>query len=230
MPATAPSIESNEAIGACRRAARADVALAGPTQQPITGTRGAAPTASTRAAAASAPDATPVELYSASTASTLSSASAALTDAANAAGALSPPRSAGLARDQACPSAASIATSVDSPNDAMLAPTAGSLSSARIAGPPPLLTIAILLPPIARPCASTSAASNRSVSVSTTTMPARRKAARATSWAPVIAPVCDMAAAADPADRPAFIAITGLVRDAARAADMNLAGLVTPST
>ncbi len=72
--------------------------------------------------------------------------------------------------------------------------------------------------------ASVSAATNSSCSVSTRSMPARRIAASNTRSEPARAPVCDAAAWAPLAERPAFTTITGLLRAAARAADMNLRG------
>ena len=52
-------------------------------------------------------------------------------------------------------------------------------------------------------------------------MPARAIAASNTSSEPASAPVCDEAARAPGAERPALTSTTGLLRAAARAADMN---------
>ena len=55
-------------------------------------------------------------------------------------------------------------------------------------------------------------------------MPARRIAASNTMSDPASAPVCEAAALCPPPARPALTTITGLLRAAARAADMNLRG------
>ena len=60
-------------------------------------------------------------------------------------------------------------------------------------------------------------------------MPARRMAASYTLSAPASAPVCDAAAFCPWALRPALITITGLLRAAERAADMNLRAWSTDS-
>jgi hypothetical protein len=65
---------------------------------------------------------------------------------------------------------------------------------------------------------------NSSARVSTRSMPARRIAASNTMSEPAIAPVCEAAAFTPWPARPAFTTITGLLRAAARAADMNLRG------
>ena len=69
-----------------------------------------------------------------------------------------------------------------------------------------------------------SAAKNRSCNVLTRNMPARAIAASNTMSEPASAPVCEAAASWPCAERPAFTTITGLLRAAARAADMNLRG------
>jgi hypothetical protein len=55
-------------------------------------------------------------------------------------------------------------------------------------------------------------------------MPARAMAASNTKSDPAIAPVCEAAASWPSGERPALTTITGLLRAAARAADMNLRG------
>ena len=77
--------------------------------------------------------------------------------------------------------------------------------------------------------ASVCAASNNASSVSTRSMPARRTAASNTVSEPASAPVWDAAALAAPGVRPALTTMTGLLRDAARAADMNLRPAFTDS-
>ena len=67
-----------------------------------------------------------------------------------------------------------------------------------------------------------SAARNSSSRLSTRSMPARAMAASTTSSAPASAPVWEAAAFWPCALRPALMTITGLLRAAARAADMNL--------
>jgi hypothetical protein len=62
------------------------------------------------------------------------------------------------------------------------------------------------------------------VKFSTRNMPARRIAASNTTSEPASAPVCEAAALRPLPARPAFTTITGLLRAAARAADMNLRG------
>ncbi len=83
--------------------------------------------------------------------------------------------------------------------------------------------------PLARR-SSVSAASKSCCNVSTRSMPARRTAASNTASEPASAPVCEAAAACPWAERPAFTRMTGLLRAAARAADMNLRGAVIDST
>ena len=72
--------------------------------------------------------------------------------------------------------------------------------------------------------ASVAAAVNSSCSVSTRSMPARRMAASNTMSLPASAPVCEAAACCPCGERPALTTMTGLLRAAARAADMNLRG------
>ena len=60
--------------------------------------------------------------------------------------------------------------------------------------------------------------------MSTRSMPARRIAASNTMSEPASAPVCEAAALTPLPARPALTTITGLLRAAARAADMNLRG------
>ena len=55
-------------------------------------------------------------------------------------------------------------------------------------------------------------------------MPARRIAASKTTSEPASAPVCEAGGLRPAAERPALTTITGLLRAAARAADMNLRG------
>ena len=65
--------------------------------------------------------------------------------------------------------------------------------------------------------------------MSTRSMPARRIAASTTWSAPASAPVCEAAAFCPCAERPALTTMTGLLRAAARAADMNLRAELTDS-
>ena len=68
-------------------------------------------------------------------------------------------------------------------------------------------------------------ARNKSCKESTRNMPARAMAASNTSSAPVSLPVWEAAARRPWAERPDLTTMTGLLRAAARAADMNLRGL-----
>ncbi len=61
-------------------------------------------------------------------------------------------------------------------------------------------------------------------------MPARATAASKTRSDPASAPVCERAAAWPAPERPDLTRITGLLRAAARAADMNLRAALTDST
>ena len=101
-------------------------------------------------------------------------------------------------------------------------PMSISRSTARTPAPPPLVTMPT------RPCltgrnrVSVSAASNRCSRSSTRNRPARVKAASIVVSLPASAPVWVAAASAAAAWRPDLITITGFIRAAARAADMNL--------
>ena len=107
-------------------------------------------------------------------------------------------------------------------------PASAAASAAITPAPPPLVirVRASSLPSSRLPDkrASVSAAMNRSCKVSTRSMPARRMAASKTMSEPASAPVCEAAACMPFPARPAFTTITGLLRAAARAADMNLRG------
>ena len=105
---------------------------------------------------------------------------------------------------------------------ASLPPDAISASVAITPGPPPLVRMHRRSPTSGRERARVSTAPNRSSVEYTRSMPARRIAASYTSSAPASAPVCEAAARAPSAARPALITSTGLLRAAARAADMNL--------
>src|SRR5581483_2199748 len=96
------------------------------------------------------------------------------------------------------------ASSVATESSHNSAPPATRASAASTAGPPALVTI-ISLGPRVRGCRfNSSAMSNSSATVSTRSTPQRRKAASSTSSAPVIAPVCETAALAAAAVRPAL--------------------------
>ena len=99
--------------------------------------------------------------------------------------------------------------------------SAAAASAAITPAPPPL--VSTISPPEgpSRKRASVSAARNRSCSEFTRSMPARAMAASNTASEPASAPVCEAAAACPAAERPALTTITGLLRAAARAADMN---------
>jgi hypothetical protein len=102
-------------------------------------------------------------------------------------------------------------------------------SAASTPAPPPLVTMASLSPRSGRARARVSAASNKSPRDTTRSRPARRMAASKTSSPPASAPVCEAAALAPSGALPAFTNTTGLLRAAARAADMNLRAAPTDS-
>jgi hypothetical protein len=103
-------------------------------------------------------------------------------------------------------------------------PASAAASAAITPAPPPLVIKVKVSSRLLPKRASVSAAMNRSCSVSTRSMPARRITASITTSDPAIAPVCDAAACSPLPARPALTTITGLLRAAARAADMNLRG------
>jgi len=96
-------------------------------------------------------------------------------------------------------------------------------------GPPALVRIASRDPLGGRIRARSSAESNRSPISYTRTIPARRNAASYTASSPAIAPVWELAAFADSANRPALYTRIGFERANARDADMNLRASVTDS-
>ena len=95
--------------------------------------------------------------------------------------------------------------------------------------PPPLVRMARRSPFIGRARARVSTAPKISSMSLTRSMPARRSAASNTMSEPARRPVCEMAARAPSAERPALMASTGLLRAAARAPDMKprLASMVS---
>ena len=95
--------------------------------------------------------------------------------------------------------------------------------------PPPLVRMASLSPTSLRCRASISAALKRSFSSRTRNKPARRNAASKAASAPAKAPVCESAALAPVALRPALTTMTGLDLAARRAADMNFGACVSDS-
>jgi hypothetical protein len=121
-------------------------------------------------------------------------------------------------------SLASSAARVDAPISASATPARAAASAAITPAPPPLVITVSASSRLPAKRASVSAAMNRSCSVSTRSMPARRIAASKTMSEPARAPVCDAAAWRPLPARPALTTITGLLRAAARAADMNIRG------
>ncbi len=104
-------------------------------------------------------------------------------------------------------------------------PAPSNASVASTPGPPALVTIARRRPRGRGCLPSTSAISNSSAMRSTRKTPQRRKAASRTSSLPVSAPVCDAAALAAAAVRPALMTMMGLARATSRAAERNSRGL-----
>ncbi len=115
-------------------------------------------------------------------------------------------------------------------SSASLPPPSESASAASTPAPPPLVRTARRSPHQRCAWAKVSTASNCASSVSTRNMPARRTAASNTVSDPAMAPVCDAAALAPSGARPALTRMTGLLRAAARVADMNLRAALTDST
>lgn len=138
--------------------------------------------------------------------------------------------STGLPCDQLAGRKASSAAFVAGGSGARSRPAAAAASAAITPAPPPLVSRVSRSSRAPSPAvgplwwASASAATNRSCSVSTRSMPARRMAASKTMSALDSAPVWLAAACAPCAERPALTTSTGLLRAAARAADMNLRG------
>lgn len=130
--------------------------------------------------------------------------------------------STGLACGQLAGRQAFKASSVCGAKVARFPPASCSASAASTPAPPPLVRMASRSPRKGRAWARVSAASNSASSVSTRSMPARRKAASSTTSEPASAPVCEAAARAPEEARPALTTMTGLLRAAWRAADMNL--------
>ena len=130
--------------------------------------------------------------------------------------------STGLPCDQLAGSTASSSRSAASLSVASGTPWAAAASAAITPAPPPLVRMVTRSPIGARKRVSTSAARNSCSRLSTRSMPARAMAASYTSSEPASAPVCEAAARLPCSLRPALTTITGLLRAAARAADMNL--------
>ena len=137
--------------------------------------------------------------------------------------------SSGLACDQLLGSTAFSPSSVAGDNVARVTPMCSAASAAMTPAPPPLVTISNASAWLVRKRVSVSAARNSCCSVSTRNMPARAIAASYARSDPARAPVCEAAALAPRSDLPALTTMTGLLRAAARAADMNLRGDVTDS-
>ena len=100
-------------------------------------------------------------------------------------------------------------------------PPATSASVASTPGPPALVRMHSRLPRGRGCLASTSDMKKMSAMLFTRSTPLRRKAASSTSSLPVSAPVCEAAALAAAAVRPALITMTGLVSETSRAAERN---------
>ena len=136
----------------------------------------------------------------------------------------SPMMSIGFACDQVDGSSASSFARVSGASSVRRTPLIAAASAAITPAPPPFVMSVSVSLRLARKWVSVSAAMNRSCSVSTRSMPARRMAASMTMSEPASAPVCEAAACRPAPARPALTMITGLLRAAARAADMNLRG------
>ena len=114
---------------------------------------------------------------------------------------------------------------VSSESSASSPPPATSASVASTPGPPALVRMHRRLPRGRGCLASTSDMKKMSAMLLTRSTPLRRKAASSTSSLPVSAPVCEAAALAAAAVRPALMTMTGLVSETSRAADRNERGV-----
>ncbi len=132
--------------------------------------------------------------------------------------------STGLPRDQLAGNTASSWATVLVPSRARGTCTCAAASAAMTPAPPPLVSTVSAVLWLVRKRASVSAARNSSCRLFTRSMPARAMAASNTASEPASAPVCEAAARWPCADRPLLMTMTGLLRAAARAADMNLRG------
>ena len=130
----------------------------------------------------------------------------------------------GLPCDQVGGSETSSLARVAAPSWLRATPESAAASAAITPAPPPFVISISDASWLVRKRASVSAAMKRSCSVSTRSIPARRMAASNTMSEPASAPVCEAAAASPWPARPALTTMTGLLRAAARAADMNLRG------
>ena len=110
---------------------------------------------------------------------------------------------------------------VSADSSASSPPPATRASVASTPGPPALVTNASRLPRGRGCLASTSDMKKMSAMLLTRSTPERRKAASSTSSLPVSAPVCEAAALAAAAVRPALMTMTGLLSETSRAADRN---------
>ena len=137
--------------------------------------------------------------------------------------------STGLPRDQLAGSTLSRSRMRPSPSSASGTLCAAAASAAITPTPPPLVRMVILSPMGDLKRVRISAARNSSSRLSTRSMPARAMAASTTLSAPASAPVCEAAAFWPCSLRPALTTITGLLRAAERAADMNLRAWSTDS-
>ena len=132
--------------------------------------------------------------------------------------------STGFARDQLGGRTASSVARRPSLKSRSATPASAAASAAMTPAPPPLVISVSASSRLPAKRDSVSAAMNRSCKVSTRSIPARRMAASNTMSEPASAPVCDAAACIPFPARPALTTMTGLLRAAARAADMNLRG------
>ena len=130
----------------------------------------------------------------------------------------------GFARDQVGGSSVSSLFSRLSFSSGNAIPAPAAASAAITPAPPPLVITVNASSRLPPKRASVSVAMKRSCRVSTRNIPARRIAASNTRSEPARAPVWEAAAFSPLPARPALTTITGLLRAAARAADMNLRG------
>ena len=135
----------------------------------------------------------------------------------------------GFLHDQLAGSTASSRCRVAAPSSDNFTPASAAASVAMTPAPPPLVSIVIESLVLVRKRDRVSAAKNSSCSVFTRNIPARPIAESNTLSESASAPVCKAAASRPCGECPAFTIITGLLRAAARAADMNLRGDVIDS-
>ncbi len=136
----------------------------------------------------------------------------------------SPMMSTGLPCDQLAGSTALSFCCVASLKSSSVTPTDAAASAAITPTPPPFVSTVMVSLVFVRKRVKVSAAKNNSCKEFTRNMPARAMAASYTMSDPAMAPVCDAAACCPFGERPALTMMTGLLRAAALAADMNLRG------